>query len=221
MMVLPRVSWSMACWIRCSFSGSMLAVASSRMMMGGVLQDGAGDGDALLLAAGESAAALAHHGVIAVGQRHDEIVAAGFFGGVDHLGLGGIGLAEEDVGPDGVVEQVHVLEHHGDVGEQAVAGELLQAVAAHGDGAELGIVEPGQQAADGGLAAAGGADNGGGGLFGDGEGNILQHLTGIVSEVDAVEGDIVWRCFHRLNRKSFRAAFSEKCLYANSQSEME
>ena len=34
MMVLPRVSSEMACWIRCSFSGSTLAVASSRMMMG-------------------------------------------------------------------------------------------------------------------------------------------------------------------------------------------
>ncbi len=31
----------------------------------------------------------------------------------------------------------------------------------------------------------------------------------------------LWRCFHRLSRKSIRAAFSEKCLYANSQSEME
>ena len=33
MIVLPRVSSEIACWIRCSFSGSMLAVASSRMMI--------------------------------------------------------------------------------------------------------------------------------------------------------------------------------------------
>ena len=33
-MVLPRVSAESACWMRCSFSGSMLAVASSRRMMG-------------------------------------------------------------------------------------------------------------------------------------------------------------------------------------------
>ena len=157
---------------------------------GGVFQNGAGDGDALLLTAGEGAAALTHHGVIAVGQRHDEIVAAGLFGGLDHLRLGGVGLAEEDVGPDSVVEQVHVLEHHGDVAEQAVTGELLQAVAAHGDVAGLGIVEPGQQTANGRLAAAGGADDGGGGLFRDGEGDVLQHLTGIVAEADAVKGDV-------------------------------
>lgn len=38
MIVLPRVSSEMACWMRCSFSGSMLAVASSRMMMGAFLR---------------------------------------------------------------------------------------------------------------------------------------------------------------------------------------
>ena len=39
---------------------------------------------------------------------------------------------------------------------------------------------------------------------------------------DVVAGTfMVWRCFHRLSRKSFRAAFSGVCLYANSQSEME
>ena len=38
MIVLPRVSSEMACWMRCSFSRSMLAVASSRMMMGAFLR---------------------------------------------------------------------------------------------------------------------------------------------------------------------------------------
>ena len=38
MIVLPRVSSEMACWMRGSFSGSMLAVASSRMMMGAFLR---------------------------------------------------------------------------------------------------------------------------------------------------------------------------------------
>ena len=33
MIVLPRVSSEMVCWMRCSFSGSTLAVASSRMIM--------------------------------------------------------------------------------------------------------------------------------------------------------------------------------------------
>ena len=37
------------------------------------LEDGAGDGDALLLAAGEFQAALADLGLVAVGQRLDEV----------------------------------------------------------------------------------------------------------------------------------------------------
>ena len=35
--VLPRVSSDRADWIKCSFSGSMLAVASSRIIMGASL----------------------------------------------------------------------------------------------------------------------------------------------------------------------------------------
>ena len=42
-----------------------------------VLQDGAGNGYALLLPARQGAASFAHHRVIAFGQPHDEVVAAG------------------------------------------------------------------------------------------------------------------------------------------------
>ena len=51
-----------------------------------VLQDDAGDGDALLLAAGELVAALADDGVVALGQLHDAVVdGGGACGGVDLL----------------------------------------------------------------------------------------------------------------------------------------
>ena len=52
-----------------------------------VLEDGAGDGDALLLAAGEFQAALADAGVVALGQAQDEVVHLGEAGGVLDLGL--------------------------------------------------------------------------------------------------------------------------------------
>ena len=131
----------------------------------GQFRNGLGNGNALLFAAGKASAALPHHGVVPVGQGYDEIVTPGLFRCGDHLRLAGIRLAEADVGPDGIVEQVHVLEHHGDVGKQAVAGEFPEVMAPQGDGAALGIVKPGQQAADGGLAAAGGAHDGGGVVF--------------------------------------------------------
>ncbi len=59
---------SSASWISFSVWLSSALVASSRIRIGGALEDGAGDGDALLLAAGELEAPLAHHGAIAVGQ---------------------------------------------------------------------------------------------------------------------------------------------------------
>ena len=45
------------------------------------------DGDPLLFAARERAAAFADDGVKAIGKRHDEIVAPGLFGRIDHLVL--------------------------------------------------------------------------------------------------------------------------------------
>ena len=53
----------------------------------GIAQDGAGDGGALLLAAGESDAALADHGLVAVGERFDIGREPGDFGGAADLVL--------------------------------------------------------------------------------------------------------------------------------------
>ena len=80
-----------------------------------VLEDGTGNGDALPLTAGERAAALADNRVVAVRQRHDKVMAAGFLRRCDHLRLGGIRFAEQDVCANGVVEEIYVLKHHGDV----------------------------------------------------------------------------------------------------------
>src|SRR3546814_6043613 len=54
---------------------------------GGVLQHGAGDGDALALTAGEVAAARADLGVVAAGEGGDEIMGAGHAGGLFDLGI--------------------------------------------------------------------------------------------------------------------------------------
>ena len=118
-------------------------------------------------------------------------MAARLFRRVYHLLLRGVRLAKAEVGADGVVEEVHVLEHHGQVGQQAVTGELPQVVPTHGDAAGLGVVEPGQQAANGGLTGAGWADDGGGGVLRDGEAHVLQHRAAVVAEGHVLEGDVV------------------------------
>ena len=58
--VRPCISRSSASFTRCSLSASSALVASSSTRIARVLEHGAGDGDALLLAAGELHAALAH-----------------------------------------------------------------------------------------------------------------------------------------------------------------
>ena len=55
-------------WMAASVSLSTADVASSSIEDRGVAQDGPGDGEALALAARELLAALAHDGVVAVGQ---------------------------------------------------------------------------------------------------------------------------------------------------------
>ena len=58
-----------------------------------ILEQQAGDGDALLLAARQAVAALADDGVVAVGERGDGVVDAGRLGGGDDLGGVASGLA--------------------------------------------------------------------------------------------------------------------------------
>ena len=65
----------------------------------------------------------------------------------DHLLLGRVGLAEEDIGADGVIEEIDILEHHGDVGKKAVAGELAQVVTADGYTAGLRVIKAREEAA--------------------------------------------------------------------------
>ncbi len=84
-----------------------------------VLEDGAGDGDALLFAAGKLQAALAHHGVIALRQLDDEFVDLGQPRRFLDLGIAGADPAIGDVVADRVVEQHRVLRNDADGGAQA------------------------------------------------------------------------------------------------------
>ena len=160
----------------------------------GVGEDGAGEGDALALAAGEGEAVLADGGVVPVGQRGDEAVGLGGAGGLLDLLLGGVGVAVGDVGADGVGEEEAVLGDEPDGGAQGVLGQLADVVAADEDGAVGDVVEAGQQERDGGLAAAGGADDGDGlaGLDGEREavedGPLLVVAEPYVVELDAGRG---------------------------------
>src|ERR1017187_7114628 len=78
---------------------------------GRVLEQGARDGEALALSAGEFGAAIANHGLVAFREALDEIVGeSGLGGGADgsfRYALAAVG----DVVGHGVVEQKRVLRH--------------------------------------------------------------------------------------------------------------
>ncbi len=135
----------------------------------GVGEDGAGEGDALALAAGEGEAVLADGGVVPVGQVGDEAVRLGGAGGPLDLLLGGVGDAVRDVGADGVGEQEAVLGDQPDRRAQGRLGQLADVAATDEDGPVGHVVEAGHQKGERGLAAAGRADDGDGLAGFDGE----------------------------------------------------
>ncbi len=86
---------------------------------GRVLEEGAGDGDALAFAAGQGGAAFADEGLEFFRVMFDEgAEARGLGGGGDFLG-GRAGFSEGDVFGDGNGEEKRLLQDHGDLAAQA------------------------------------------------------------------------------------------------------
>lgn len=136
---------------------------------GGVAEDGAGDGGALFLAAGEGDAALADFGLEACGKGSDIIGEAAFGGGFGD-GFGRCARdAEGDVFSEGGTEQEGFLGDEADGGAELVEVEVAQIDAIEEDAAGGGVEESGQEIEEGGFATAGLADDGDGGAGGDGE----------------------------------------------------
>ena len=123
---------------------------------GRVLEHGAGNGNALLLAARERGPALANDGVIAVRQGHDEIVATGFLCRGDHFFMRGLRAAEADVVLYGVREEVHALKDHAHLFHQRFQRVVAHVRAADADRAAVHIPESGDEVAKRRLAAAAG-----------------------------------------------------------------
>mmetsp|Transcript_28399 Transcript_28399/g.67582 ORF Transcript_28399/g.67582 Transcript_28399/m.67582 type:complete len:251 (-) Transcript_28399:186-938(-) len=80
----------------------------------GVLEDGACNSDALLLAARQSQPALPHLRLPLLGEVHDRVVDLGRLGSLFHVVLGGVRAPVRQIVLDGVVEEHRVLGHHSD-----------------------------------------------------------------------------------------------------------
>ena len=156
-----------------------------------VLQEDAGDGDALLLAAGKLDAALADIGVEAVLQSEDEPLGTGQAGRFDDLFAGGTGLAVGDVIRHRAAEQIHVLLDDADVLAQALQGDMLDVLPVDVDVAAGHIIEAGNEVAQRRLAAAGGADQSQPLAGLDVKADMMQNLVVVVRvfEADILEPD--------------------------------
>src|SRR5215218_10764694 len=146
---------------------------------GRVGQQQPGDGQALLLAAGQPVAALADHRLPALGQALDQVQDPGRPAGVLDLLQGGVRPGVAQVGQDGVVEQVRVLGDQPDRGPQALQLQVAHVDPVDPDGALGDVVDPGHQHGGGGLAGPGRADQGDQLAGADGEADVVQdRLTG-------------------------------------------
>ena len=120
-----------------------------------VAQDRPGDGDALLLAAGEAVAALADDGVVAVGQRRDEVVdLRGARAASSSSSSVASGLAKRRFSADRGVEEVGLLGDQPDGLRQRGEAEVAHVDAVDRHAAGVGVVEPRDEVAQRRLAAS-------------------------------------------------------------------
>ncbi len=128
---------------------------------GRVDEQGPGDGDALALAPRQRVAALADHGVVALGQVADELVGPG--GSRRRLDFGevGVGTPVGDVVADRHREQERLVEHDADVGPQTLARVRSRTSWPSIENGPAGdVVEAGEQSGHRRLARAGPAHQG-------------------------------------------------------------
>ena len=154
---------------------------------GWVLEEHAGYGDALLLAAAE----LLGIGLESVGQLHDLVVDVCLAGGTDDVVVGGGGAAVLDVVLDGAVEDMVFLEHQSDVVSQPAGVPVGEFDAVEADGAVLGLVELVEQVDDGALAGSAESHEGGNLARFDVHGDLVEGLGAVaVGEVDVPELEV-------------------------------
>ena len=123
---------------------------------GGIFQHGAGNGNALLLAAGQIHALGANDGMDARRELFYNIHTLRRFQRCQHLGFGGLRSAQTDVIQNAALEQAAVLEHKGDGIHQLFLGDIPHIRSAHPDAAALHIKEPADKVCQRGFSAAGG-----------------------------------------------------------------
>src|SRR5262252_4544373 len=147
-----------------------------------VLQQHAGDGDALALATGKLYAAFTNMCRVALAalqvlKPSDELVGLRFFGGGDGRCIARPRPAVEDVVTDGAVQQGGVLCHHTDLRPEAVLGDVRDILAIDQDAAGFEVVEAQQQVDQCRFACAGAANQSHLLTGPDPQGEVMDHAA--------------------------------------------
>ena len=119
---------------------------------GGLLEQGPGNTDTLAFAAGQHAAAFTHPGFPAVRQTLGDLGDAGTLRGSANISGACLRVAVGDVGLQGVVKEVDVLEDQGQHAHEIRGGVAADVLPSDGDGAGGDVPEAGDEAGDGGFS---------------------------------------------------------------------
>jgi len=157
---------------------------------GRILQEGAGDGQPLLLPSGKEHAPFPDQSVQLLGHGFDEIPGVGRLQGLDDLLFAGSRQGIGDVVPDRVVEKDRFLGHHPDLAAQGIQGDVAEIFSVDDDLPAGGIVEAQHQRGERRLPAPGRAHQGQDVPFVDRHIDVLDHgCVGPVGKADAAELD--------------------------------
>ena len=138
------------------------------------MEEGPRQAQALAFPAREGIPQLAHGGIIALGQAHDEVVNRRLAAGLLDLGIGGVPFGDAQIAADGIVEEDGFL---GDIAfhpAQVLGVDLIDGPIRDCDAALPGLPETHEQLEQCGFAAAAASHNAGDAAFGDGKGQILE-----------------------------------------------
>ena len=155
-----------------------------------VLHHRPGDGDALFFTSGKRSPTLADHRLIAFGQSHNEVVAAGFLSCGNNFFHGGFRPTETDIVRNRIMEKVYTLEHEGEVLHQGIHVIVLYVPAVQRNCSGVHVPETGEEVHQCCFASTGGADDGCSGLFRDTERYPVNDLAFVIGELDIRSVDI-------------------------------
>src|SRR5947208_10166861 len=142
-----------------------------------VLQEGAGNSDALALAARELDAALTHLGVVPLGEPDDELVGVGRLRRRDHVTLAGPWPGVSNVLGDAGREEHRILRYNRELTAEVLKPEVPEVNAVEPDLTLCRVVEPREQADQRALAGAGRTRDPKAGTRLDVERDVVQYRT--------------------------------------------